>query len=141
MTAESKQTVVFIFHKPESESVLVERRLSSSSFSNQLLYPAGAVEFIEENNIENALKRELAEELGVTPLDFARVPTETIYGETGKLLYPYYIRKWQGQLPEFILDKGNPLFWITIASALSLPTPSMRLLTKRFLDYLQSTPK
>ena len=119
----------------------MERRLPTSSFPNQLLYPAGAVDLSETNNVEVSLRRELAEELGVVPLDFARIPAENIYGETGKLLLPFHILKWEGQLPEVVLDKGNSLLWIEIATALTLPTQSMQLLTRKFMEYLQRAQK
>ena len=133
------QTVVFIFYDPERDAVLLEKRASDFSFANTLLFPGGSIEPVEQDSIAVALIREIEEELGVTPTSFEPIPSQDdIYGETGKLLKPYFIRQWEGSLPEAVLDKGNPLLWQEIGKV-SSELESMRLLISALKAFLRQS--
>lgn len=109
-----KNVVVFIFLK--KNKILVEKRITDeiSILSGQLLLPGGGVDELED--LETALVREVKEELGITPLEFILIPTsEDIYGvKEGVILRPFLINKWEGEIPEKILDEEDPLFWVDL---------------------------
>lgn len=77
--------------------VLVQKRAENRSMAGLWEFPGGKIELNERP--ENALVRELYEELGIslrpedlTPLSFASAPL----GEQHLLLLLYICRKWQG---------------------------------------------
>ena len=115
---ETRITVIFVFYNPSDNSVLLERRKKPGSFfDRKLIYPGGSVEKFEIENFEGALKREIKEELGVAPLVFSSIPgAEGIYGETGKLIVPFLITKWSGEIPTKVKDTESDLLWIDLNS-------------------------
>lgn len=122
MKNEQTRVVIFIFL--DGEKILIEKR-SLKNFKNlQYLIPGGIIEEFEE--IEQALKREIAEELGIQPLEFSPIPAKEIRGLNNQLLIPFLINKWEGELPKTILDKGNTLEWLEIEEVLKTPIKPTR---------------
>ena len=135
MERETDTTVVFIFVK--DDKVLLEKRPLTSSFAGMEMYPGGSVKENELDDLESALRREVLEELGVTPIEIsALLCPEDIYGETGKLLRPYLISTWDGTLSQTILDKGNPVSWVDLEIVANAPLESVRRLTTVLRDHL-----
>lgn len=131
MSKEAPQVVVFIFYNSERDEVLLEKRLPTSSFANLEIFPGGEIEPDELDDIEQALRREVREELGVEPTRISQITTtEDIFGETGKRLRPYLITEWEGQLPETVLDKGNRLLWARTEATANSELQSMRKITE-----------
>lgn len=126
---------------PDGE-VLVQKRAADRSMAGLWEFPGGKIEPNERP--ENALIRELYEELGIslrpedlTPLSFASAPL----GEQHLLLLLYICRKWHGipaaldaaaiqwssisALQDLEMPPADvPLVKALLAHALSLPNPS-----------------
>lgn len=125
------KVVIFIF--TDGKRILIEKRGVKNFQGEQYLIPGGRVKKGLEN-LEQALKRELMEELGIIPTEFIKLPDrEKILGLKGQHLIPFLINKWEGNFPKTILDKGNPLEWIEIEKVLETSIKP----TRKILDALQ----
>ena len=123
--------VIFIFLK--NGKILIEKRAVKNYEGQQYLIPGGRVKKSLEN-LEQALTREIKEELGVDLLEFIPLPiTEEITGIHGQSLNPFLITSWEGDLPEVVLDRGNPLIWLTIDEVLTTPI----IPTRKIIEALQ----
>ncbi len=128
------QVIIAVFIK--NEKVLVEKRSLKNFEGEQYLIPGGKVKGNLED-IEQALKREVLEELGVKILEFIPLSkTQRILGLKGQELIPFLIQKWEGELPESILDKGNLLEWVEIEKALNTPVKPTREIVQVLKNYL-----
>lgn len=133
------QAIVFIFLDSLKNKVLMEQRLKNSAYADQLIFPGGAVEGNETDNLEVALRREIQEELGVEVITFYPLKlSPTLYSPSGKLLIPYLITQWQGELPKVVLDKGNPLIWQDIEEATRSPIEKVRFIAEALIAHLSS---
>lgn len=127
------QVIIFIFIK--DQKILIEKRTLEDFEGEQYLIPGGKVKDLE--NLEQALERELSEELGIKILDFIPLPTGgEILGLRGQSLIPFLIQKWEGEIPESILDKGNSLEWIDIEEVLNSPVKPTREIVQALKEYL-----
>lgn len=129
--ATSSRVVLFALIK--NGEILLEKRKVKGFIEKQYLIPGGAINELED--LEDALKRELMEELGIIPTDFELLTNEDIPGLNNNILKPFIVNSWQGEVPKFILDKEDPypLSWIPIKEALNmLPIKP----TKRILEVL-----
>lgn len=132
MNQDSNQTVILLIVK--DDEILLEQRALNSALAGHFLPPGGKIEINEIKNPADACKREAMEELGIKLTEFSYL--EDIQGETGRLLKPFVITKWEGEIPEKILDKGNPLFWVKIDEFSKSPLPSIRDFSKLIRNYL-----
>ena len=118
MNEEPKMAVLFIFYK--DCKILLEQRTFSSFYSNLLVFPGGMVEDHELDNPEAALLREITEELGVEVEEFHPITDEEEFvSKNNRILKPYLITKWNGEIPEKILDQGNVAVWVDIEDVLN----------------------
>lgn len=132
----SNQTSVVISLFVDGEKVLTETRLLEDYKNPQVLIPGGIVKDFETE--EEALIREVSEELGVTILEFEKIPVdEEIRGIKNQLLIPFFVKRWEGFLPEVILDKGNKLKWLDIDKVLKSPIQPTRKVVEAFKKYLK----
>lgn len=118
----TKQAVVFVIKK--HNQILMEKRSFSSAYSNLIVFPGGGLNPGETP--EQALKRELKEELGITPKDFALLADSSYIGKSGVEVIPFLIKDWEGEIPKKVLDQGNPLVWIDIDELLNSPLPHVK---------------
>ncbi len=135
----AKSSRVVLFALIKENKILLEKRPVKGFAENQYLIPGGAINELEE--LEEALKREAMEELGIIPIDFELLTDEDIPGLYNNILKPFVVRAWQGQIPKFILDKKDPfpLEWIPIDKALNiLPIKPTKKIVKMLKNYLQS---
>lgn len=131
-----KKVPVIIAVFTKNEKVLVEKRFLKNFKEKQYLIPGGKVKKDLEN-MEQALKREVSEELGVTVIEFTLLSdTEAILGLKGQQLIPFLIQKWEGELPKNILDTGNLLEWIEIEKVLNTPVKPTREIVQALKKYL-----
>lgn len=117
--------VVFIFVNQENK-VLVEKRPATSSYPEEWVFPGGKMDK-SDKNIEETLIREVNEELGVQPDLFMMIPQEeVIYSPTGRVIYPFLITRWLGDIPSYILDKENSQTnWVDLSQVILSPIESV----------------
>ena len=127
---------IVIFALIKEGKILVEKRPIPGFLDHQYLIPGGAINLKED--LEQALKREVLEELGVIPTEFVPLTTEDIVGIFDNNLKPFVITKWKGKIPKIGLDKEDayPLEWIEIADALNIPIESTRKIIEALKKYL-----
>ncbi len=130
--ATQKHAVIVILIK--GNQTLLERRLPQSTFGNHFLFPGGGIEEDEIADPVIALKREAMEELGITPVDF--FPISTLTGELGTLLQPFVVTGWEGEVPDKILDRGNPVFWQDLETVATSPLSSVQQMVKEAKKFL-----
>ena len=130
-----KDTVVILVFT-DGKKVLVEKRQLQQFSTPQYLIPGGTVKRLEK--LEQALVREAMEELDIKPIHFMPIPhKEKIRGLKGQLLEPFIIHKWEGTLPDVILDKGNPLSWVEFDEALTSLVYPTRKVVEALKKYLK----
>lgn len=133
-----KRAKVVICVFTDGEKILTEKRLLENYSEWQTLIPGGGVEDFE--TIEQALKREVFEELGIIPLEFTILPKEEqILGLNNQIIVPFLITKWQGELPEKILDSGNRLEWMIIEEVLNSPIKPTKKIVEALRKYLSKS--
>ncbi len=108
-----KKAIVYFIYDRATNSVLVENRTLEQSLAGQKLFPGGKVDNNELSNYSVTLYREVKEELGIEILDFVYVD-QPVVGVDNFTLYPFIITKWEGNIPEKVLDKGSVLEWVRI---------------------------
>lgn len=133
MKSNTLKVVIFIF--VNNNKILTEKRILEGFKDHQYLIPGGTVE--EAEDAEEALRREMSEELGVIPLDYVLLPTkDKIIGLKNQILVPFLINKWKGVLPKIILDKGNSVVWLPINEVLKTPIKPIREIVQALKSYL-----
>lgn len=127
---------VVIFVLVKDNKILVEKRPVAGFAKDQYLLPGGAINISE--NLEQALKREMTEELGVTPTKFALLTQEDITGLFDNLLKPFVVSEWTGILPQISLDQEDPypLEWVEIDIVLTTPIEGSRKIVQALKKYL-----
>lgn len=137
MTKKFREVVIFILLK--KEQVLVEKRLKDELeiLSGQLLFPGGGVDNLE--NLEEALIRELKEELGIKPLNIIPIHTvENIYGlKKDVVLKPFIIEEWEGEIPSQVIDQKDPLIWVNLEIMLNSEIASTKHMAKLVKKHLE----
>lgn len=137
----AKSARVVLFALIKDGKILLEKRLLDDLSNLQYLIPGGAINESLES-LEEALKREMFEELGVEPVEFKSLFDEDIPGINNNLLRPFIVTSWSGEIPEKILDKEDPypLEWIEIDRALDLlPKLASKEIMQALKDYLVKT--
>lgn len=137
--AKNKKVVLFALIK--DNKILLEKRLLDGFSNLQYLIPGGAINEDLES-LEEALKREILEELGVIPTMFKSLSNENIPGINNNLLRPFIVTAWTGEVPQKVLDKEDPhpLEWVEIDRALDLlPIKASKEIMQALKDYLVKT--
>ena len=135
----AKSSRVVLFALIKDNKILLEKRPVKGFDKHLYLIPGGAINKDGED-LENALKREIMEELGIIPVEFKLLTDEDIPGLNKNILKPFVVNSWQGRIPKFILDKKDPypLEWIEIDKALNMlpiePTKKIIEILKKFLS-------
>ncbi len=129
----AKNSRVVLFALVKNNKILLENRPATG-----YLVPGGAINAHE--NLEDALKREIMEELGIIPTEFKLLTNEDIPGLNNNTLKPFIVTSWQGEIPENILDKKDPhpLEWMNIDKALiSIPVKPTKKIVEVLKKYLK----
>ena len=130
-----KQVKVVVSVFTDGEKILAEKRILENFTGEQLLIPGGTVKDFE--TAEQALVREVFEELGLTVLEFEILPLDKeIRGLKNQLIIPFLIKKWNGEFPQKILDKGNSIEWLNIDEVLNSPIEPTRKVVEALKKYL-----
>lgn len=128
------QTVIILIFFREGK-ILAEKRQMDLFKISQYLIPGGTVEL--EENPEDAVIREALEELGIKVSKFKMLPhKKKIKGLKNQTLLPFIIEEWEGEFPNTVLDKGTPLFWISIDEALTSEVKPTREIIIALKDHL-----
>lgn len=133
---EKSTTQVVIFILTKGKEILIEKRQIKNFPNLQYLIPGGEVE--ESESLEQALKREIMEELGITVFNHIPLPAPKIRGLNNQLLVPFLITRWEGDLPNFTLDKKDPLVWLTIDEVLQTKVEPTKKIVKALKKYLSN---
>lgn len=130
------RVVIFVLYK--ENKILLEKRPVKGFIDHQYLIPGGAVLNDKLENLEEALEREIMEELGVTPLDYELLTDEDIVGVYNNVLKPFVVNKWEGEIPNKVLDKKDqyPLEWVEIEVALKTPFEGSKKIIQHLKKYL-----
>lgn len=113
-----KKRKVVLFALIKDNKILLEKRQLKGFTKMGYYIPGGAVEKWER--IENTLKREMKEELGVNPIDFKVLTRDYLAGINNNVLRAFLVNSWQGEIPKFVLDRNYPLEWVELDKALML---------------------
>lgn len=73
----------------------------------------------------DALSRELEEELGIRPTQFARIAQFSLDQDSQPInLAAYEVREWTGGEPDMLGDEHSEIAWFTFSEAAQLPNLS-----------------
>lgn len=124
-----KEGVVLAFINQERDKFFMQERGPGRSHEGEVLFISGSVEKGEEY-IET-INREVAEELGgevqvlgVISLNIDPPPIS----RNGTILRGFLISEYEGELPPFILDTGDPTKWVDVNEAATSDNESVRLI-------------
>lgn len=131
------QSKVVLFALIKDNKILVEKRPVKGFNKPLYLIPGGAINEME--SLHDALQREMMEELGIVPIKFKLLTGQEIIGVFDNKLTPFVVSKWQGELPQIILDKEDPhpLEWIEI-DYLDSPIPGNKQIIQALKEYLKN---
>jgi 8-oxo-dGTP diphosphatase len=105
-----------------ANTVLLARRNSGRSiYPNCWSFPGGHVEIGE--SLDDALARELQEEVGLTPIAYGKVgtiiePNPQINGDV--VYHMYAVSAWAGGEPGIIGDEHSEIQWFSVDAACAL---------------------
>lgn len=64
------EAVVFVLYDKDRNKILLERRGSKCHYAGELIFPGGRINHDESESADDALLREVREELGIELTDF-----------------------------------------------------------------------
>jgi 8-oxo-dGTP diphosphatase len=131
------RTVGALFIKPDGKVLLGLRAPTKKVWPNHWDTIGGRVERGE--SLEQALVREVREEVGVTPVEFRLIATirerrPDLYGDA--LHHVYAVTRWQGGEPANVCDEHTELKWFGISDMLLLTNivdSAYPLMARRFM--------
>ena len=116
--------------------LLVRRAAHRKSYPDCWAFPGGHVERGE--GLEQALARELIEEIGVAPTVFRKIDTISSPDKT-RIYHLYAVTAWNGGEPRLIGDEHSEMRWFDLAAARDLgglALPHYRVLLRRLAQSL-----
>ena len=114
-------------------TVLMERRDNIGDWGLQWWFPAGKMGSGETP--EEAMFREMREELSVEPVFYFRLPdVERPGGGVPYQMAPYTVTIWSGSVPVAVNDTRAQLGWVPVNVVLESPVPFIRDLMRAMLE-------
>jgi 8-oxo-dGTP pyrophosphatase MutT (NUDIX family) len=137
MREQIARTVGALFIRPDGKVLLGLRAPAKKTWPNHWDTIGGRVE--DGESLEEALVREVQEEVGVTPVEFGLIATvrerrPDIYGDA--LHHVYAVTGWQGGEPANICDEHTELKWFSVGDMLlltNLVDTDYPLIARRFI--------
>lgn len=122
------QVVSFVLISPD-DKFLVELRDQPADYKGRYLFPGGKVE--PNETPEEAVRREAFEEAGITLIGglelISSEPMVTLHRNKSPLRC-WIFSKWEGNVPLFNLETGEPFYWLTAQEIMERnPTPATAL--------------
>ena len=99
----------------DGKVLLARRAAGRATYPNCWSFPGGHVEAGE--SLDQALAREMREEIGVAPSDFARIATIVDPADPRITYHMYLVHAWTGGEPTLSGDEHSELRWIARAEA------------------------
>ena len=110
-------------------AVLAEkRRITKKLAPGAIAIPGGHVE--DGEGLEEALQRELQEELGISPLDLRYVCTLLHRAEEFRRLHYFALTRWQGEIEN---HEAESLLWVSMAGLDALEFDVDRTAVREYL--------
>jgi 8-oxo-dGTP diphosphatase len=121
------QSIVNALFVKDRAVLLARRSAWRTNYPDRWSFPGGHVEHGE--SLEEALIRELQEEVGVRPLAFREIgalvePTPRI---NGNVVYHFFkVTEWSGGEPRILGDEHVAIRWFSIDAACAVPDLALR---------------
>jgi 8-oxo-dGTP diphosphatase len=106
------------------EVLLARRSAHRKSYANLWSFPGGHVEAGE--TLEQALDREMTEEIGVRPLRTALLRTLPDPSNPTITYHMFAVDAWSGGAPKLVGDEHSKLVWFTFALAATIPRLALK---------------
>lgn len=133
---EKDQAPAVVFILVDETRVLLEERSYTDEYPKAEIFPGGHTDDVDCNIIDTLI-REVREELGITPRWFSELPQSDItFSPSGRILHPFAVTIWDGDVPKKVLDTGHPLFWRELDEVTDSPITSVSKLAQNLKDYL-----
>ncbi|MCH7883570.1 NUDIX domain-containing protein [Patescibacteria group bacterium] len=132
----NKSRIGFFFYSPKDKKVLIHKRDDRTSASpNKWDYFGGSIDPIDQGKAEEAVVREIHEELGIR-VDKDGLELLSEKDNMYYVIFPKYIR-------ELVLGEGAGLAWFSFDEAFSLydKKETKNLITPEAVEYLKKLKK
>jgi mutator protein MutT len=119
--AKSMRNIVNALLVRDRKILLAQRSLQRKAYPGSWSFPGGHVE--HEETVEEALVREVREELGVSPTAFASLGTindPNAPSDDPVTYHMYLVPSWEGGEPKMIGDEHTELRWLSAERASTL---------------------
>lgn len=134
MEKELAPAVIFIL--VDETRVLLEGRSDTDEYPKAEIFPGGHTDDVDRNIIDTLI-REVWEELGITPRWFSELPqSEITFSPSGRILHPFAVTIWDGDVPKKVLNTDHPLVWRELDEVTDSPITSVSKLAQDLKDYL-----
>ena len=111
--------------------LLAKRSATRRAYTGQWSFPGGHVEHGE--SLEEALLRELMEEVGITPLEYRLTTVINDPSSPATLYYMYVITDWQSE-PVIRDQEHSELRWTALVAAATLQDLALEEYRNMFVD-------
>ncbi len=118
----------------QNNQALLEKKSENDPYSPLPTFTSGTME--DGETPLQTLMRESQEELGVKPTTFSQFLLEGHTSKDGKTLFPFLITKWEGSIPEKVLDNQHHLYWEDIDKLTQHELADMQVITKSLQKFL-----
>jgi len=98
--------------------LLAKRSAGRRTYPGLWSFPGGHVE--QGEDLDQALRRELGEEIGIVPTRYRALATLPDPNTPGVTYHPFAVTAWQGE-PRILDDEHSELAWVGLDAAVRLP--------------------
>lgn len=98
-----------IFALVKNNQLLMEQRTFSEEYKDILVFTGGTIE--PNETPEETMLREANEELGIGIKEYTKLDGASYKNKNDIYVEVFLITKWEGELPNHVIDQGNKLIW------------------------------